>query len=106
MVVRLRCATGMMNAKKHFSIPVGKPLPELENLMSATVEEIETQALNLPVDQRARLIEKLIVSLDSESDVEQAWAAEVQRRHAEIESGAVALLPGAHTLAQLRAELL
>ena len=37
-------------------------------------------------------------------DVEAAWAAEVERRHAEMESGAVSLLPGAETLARLKAE--
>ena len=72
--------------------------------MSATVEEIEGEALNLSADQRARLVEKLIVSLDSEPEIEEAWAVEVERRHAEIESGAVSLLPGPETLARLRAD--
>jgi putative addiction module component (TIGR02574 family) len=72
--------------------------------MSFTVEALEAEAMNLPVAERVRLVEKLIVSLDAEPDVEAAWAAEVERRHAEIESGAVALLPGADTLARLKAE--
>lgn len=72
--------------------------------MSTTVEELEAEALSLPTAQRARLVEKLISSLDSEPDIENAWAEEVERRHAEIESGAVSLLPGAEALARLRAE--
>ena len=72
--------------------------------MSATVEEIEAEALNLPTGQRARLVEKLIASLDADPDIENAWAAEVERRHAEIESGLVSLLPGAETLAKLKTE--
>lgn len=72
--------------------------------MSATVEELEAEVLGLPAVQRARLVEKLIASLDVEPDVESAWAEEVERRHAEIESGAVLLLPGAETLSRLRAE--
>ena len=72
--------------------------------MSATVEELEAQALSLSSAQRAHLVEKLIVSLDSEPEIENTWAAEVERRHAEIESGTVSLLPGAETLARLRAE--
>ena len=72
--------------------------------MSATVEEIEAEALNLPTGQRARLVEKLIASLDADPDIENAWAAEVERRHAEIESGLVSLLPGAETLAKLKAQ--
>ncbi|OIQ90796.1 putative addiction module component [mine drainage metagenome] len=69
-----------------------------------TVEELEAEALRLPTAQRARLVEKLIASLDSEPDIESAWAEEVERRHAEIESGAVTLLPGKETLARLRAD--
>ena len=72
--------------------------------MSFTVEALEAEALNLSIADRARLVEKLIVSLDAEPDVESAWAAEVERRHAEVESGAVPLLPGAETLARLKAE--
>ena len=72
--------------------------------MSITVEELEAEALGLPTVQRARLVERLIASLDSDPDVENAWTEEVERRHAEIESGAVSLLPGAETLARLRAE--
>lgn len=72
--------------------------------MSLTVEVLEAEALNLSATERARLIERLIVSLDAEPDVDAAWAAEVERRHAEVESGAVTLLPGAETLARLKAE--
>ncbi|MBP6707603.1 MAG: addiction module protein [Candidatus Accumulibacter sp.] len=72
--------------------------------MATTVEELEAEALALPAVQRARLVEKLIASLDVEPDVENAWAKEVERRHAEIESGKVSLLPGGETLSRLRAE--
>lgn len=72
--------------------------------MLSTLEELETEALNLSAVQRARLVEKLIASFDAEPDIENAWAEEVERRHTEIESGAVSLLPGAETLARLRAE--
>ena len=72
--------------------------------MLLTVEVLEAEALSLSIADRSRLVEKLIVSLDTEPDVESAWAEEVERRHAEIEGGAVSLLPGAETLARLKAE--
>lgn len=72
--------------------------------MSLTVEVLEAEALSLSVADRSHLIEKLIVSLDAEPDVESTWAEEVERRHAEIENDAVSLLPGAETLARLKAE--
>lgn len=72
--------------------------------MSAKIEILEAEALQLTPSDRARLIERLISSLDIDPAVEEAWAAEVERRNAEIENGAVSLLPGPETLAKLKAE--
>ena len=72
--------------------------------MSAAIESLEAEALQLSLSERALLIERLIASIDADPDVEEAWFAEVERRNAEIESGAVSLLPGPETLAKLRAE--
>ncbi len=72
--------------------------------MSSSVEALEAEALQLPAAERARLIERLITSLDADPKVEEAWAAEVERRYAQIENGTVSLLPGPETLASLKAE--
>src|SRR5216684_3273668 len=69
-----------------------------------TVETLEAAASHLPPGERARLVERLIATLDADPEVERAWAAEVERHQAEIESGAVSLLPGRETLAKLKAE--
>ena len=74
------------------------------SLEMATVETLEAAALHLSPGERARLIERLIATLDTDPEVEEAWAAEIERRQAEIESGAVSLLPGPETLAKLKAE--
>jgi hypothetical protein len=42
--------------------------------------------------------------LECETDVEEAWAAEVERRQAEIENGTVSLLSRLETLAKLKAD--
>ena len=73
--------------------------------MSSSLEALEAELLQLPATERARLVERLIASLDADPEVEEAWAAEVERRQAEIESGAVPLLPGPETLARLKAKL-
>lgn len=72
--------------------------------MSSTVESVEAEAMRLSAEERARLVERLIASLDVDPEIEEAWAAEVERRNAEIESGAVALLEGPSALAKLKAE--
>jgi putative addiction module component (TIGR02574 family) len=72
--------------------------------MSSTVEALEVEALQLSAADRARLVERLIASLDIDPEVDEAWAAEVERRNAEIESGSVSLIPGPEALAKLKAE--
>ena len=72
--------------------------------MSSTVDALEAEALQLPEAERARLVERLIASLDTDPEVEEAWAAEVERRLAAIESGTVSWLPGPATLEKLKTE--
>lgn len=72
--------------------------------MSSTLEALEAEALLLSATERARLVDRLIDSLDNDPAVEDAWATEVERRNAEIESGAVSLISGPEALAKLKAE--
>ena len=57
--------------------------------MSTSADTILDTALALPPDERAWLASELIASLDAkgDSEVEAAWAAEIERRIAEVESG-------------------
>lgn len=59
-----------------------------------TLETIEKEALDLPAEERAKLAEKLLLSLDtlSEAETEQLWFREAQRRAAEIDQGLVELV--------------
>jgi putative addiction module component (TIGR02574 family) len=78
-----------------------------ENVMaleSESIETLEAAALQLTPADRARLVERLIATLDADPEVEEAWAVEVERRQAEIENGTVSLLPGPETLTKLKAE--
>jgi putative addiction module component (TIGR02574 family) len=71
---------------------------------SETVETLEAAALQLTSADRARLVDRLIATLDADPEVEEAWAAEVERRQTEMENGTVTLLPGPESLAELKAE--
>jgi putative addiction module component (TIGR02574 family) len=53
-----------------------------------SVEDLESAALRLSLESRARLAERLLASLDelSEEENAQLWAAEAQRRDAEMDS--------------------
>jgi len=58
------------------------------------IQTIEQEVLQLPIEDRARLAEKLLSSLDdlSEQEVEKLWLVEAQRRATEIDNGAVQLV--------------
>ncbi len=51
--------------------------------------DILAQSLRLPAEERAKLVQELLRSLDAEpeSGVAEAWDAEIERRGAEVESG-------------------
>lgn len=73
--------------------------------MQTTFETIESEALKLSVTERAKLAEHLIASLDEDSEIDDAWGAEVERRIAEIEAGTTQLIPAAEVIANARAAL-
>ena len=57
--------------------------------MNSSVSEVFDAALALPEEDRGRLAEKLVQSLDQDADpdAEEAWAAEIERRLARIDAG-------------------
>lgn len=54
-----------------------------------TTEQIEQELMKLPLEERARLAERLVASLDEDAEMETAWMAELRRRDGELVSGAV-----------------
>lgn len=72
--------------------------------MTTTLETLEVEVLRLPLQDRARLLDRLIDSLDDEKAMDAAWDAEAARRDAEIESGASVPVDGPNVVARLRAQ--
>ena len=70
-----------------------------------STEQIERELLRLPASERARLAERLIASLDEDSEMDRAWAEEVRRRDGELDSGAVQSLPLEDSLRDLGNQL-
>jgi putative addiction module component (TIGR02574 family) len=63
--------------------------------VSKTTHDVLADALRLQPDARAELAAELLASLDGPADTgaEAAWDAEIDRRVAAIEAGAIALEP-------------
>lgn len=72
-----------------------------EVVMPRTVEELESEALELPRPERARLAEALLSSLDEDAEVERAWREEIARRLEELRNGSVSTLPADEVFRQL-----
>ena len=77
----------------------------LEVNVSTNLEVLEPEVLQLARVERSHLFERLIASLDSDPEVEEAWEREADRREAELESGLIAAVPGQEAIARLRAKL-
>lgn len=73
--------------------------------MSTDVETLEQEVLKLNNTDRTRILETLISSLDEDDEIELAWATEITRRVAEIESGAVIGIPLDEAITRARAML-
>ena len=73
--------------------------------MAKPVEDLQAEVLSLPAAERSLLLERLIVSLDADPEIQRAWVQEAQRRDTEIDRGAVAPVPGEEALARIRASL-
>jgi len=73
--------------------------------MGIELELLEAEALKLTSAERAALAQLLLASLDEGTEIEEAWAAEAERRIADVESGAVQVIPISEALAQVRASL-
>ena len=63
--------------------------------MSRTFTDVWKEAAELPDKDRAALAGLLIESLEGEpdADVEAAWAAEIEKRVAELDAGTVESIP-------------
>lgn len=71
------------------------------------VQDIETEALKLPVAARARLAELLLRSLDalSEEEHQRVWTEEAARRDAELDADPTKGRPAADVFRDARARL-
>jgi putative addiction module component (TIGR02574 family) len=67
------------------------------------VEKVLQEALALPSEDRARLLEALQESLEPDEEWGKAWAAEVARRAKDLDDGRTRAIPAEEVFAKLRA---
>jgi putative addiction module component (TIGR02574 family) len=69
-----------------------------------SIEQLTEELLSLPSASRALLADKLVESLEFDTDpvIQAAWTTEAKRRRDEIRSGSVEAIPGDEAMAQVR----
>jgi putative addiction module component (TIGR02574 family) len=72
--------------------------------MASKLKDVEQAALNLPIEERARLVTRLVASLEGETDeeVELAWAEETERRYQEALVDPSSTEPASHAFQRAR----
>lgn len=66
-------------------------------------QELIDEVRSLPVEERARLVDSLLRSLNqTDSEVDAAWAEEAKRRLSEIRDGSVETIPGEEIFEEVR----
>ena len=74
--------------------------------MQRTLQELEAEALKLPVEARGELATRLLDSLEpSDTEIQEHWVREAERRAEEMRSGRVRGEPIGEALARIRAKL-
>lgn len=71
------------------------------------ISQIEAEIFSLPIEQRAKLAHRLLLSLEepSEAEFDSLWGEESARRAAEFDSGIVQAVPGEEVAKKARALL-
>ena len=70
-----------------------------------SIQEIEAEILRLPSQERARLAELLIASLEEEDEIARAWGEEAERRYEELRDGVAEGIPAEEVFARIRTRL-
>ncbi|MDA0737610.1 MAG: addiction module protein [Nitrospirae bacterium] len=74
--------------------------------MGTATDKLLEEALLLPADERASLVERILQSLNlpTEAEITRLWGEEAERRVSELEAGKVAAIPGEQVFTKLRAK--
>lgn len=71
--------------------------------MLMTIETLQAEVLRLPPADRAKLLDRLIASLDVDTGTEAAWDAVADQREQELQSGTAEAVPLELVVARLEA---
>jgi hypothetical protein len=74
-------------------------------MINSPLEDIEAAALQLAPAERARLAERLLLSLDEDDEILAAWVAEAEQRGDAFDRGEMGAVDLDESIARLKAKL-
>jgi hypothetical protein len=74
-------------------------------MINSPLEDIEAAALQLAPAERAKLAERLLVSLDEDDEILAAWVEEAERRGDAYECAEMGAIDFDESIARLKAKL-
>ena len=74
-------------------------------MINSPLEDIEAAALQLAPAERAKLAERLLVSLDEDDEILASWVEEAERRGDAYDRGEMEAIDFDESLARLKARL-
>ena len=74
-------------------------------MISSPLEDIEAAALQLATGDRAKLAERLLISLEEDDEILASWVAEAERRADAFDRGEMEAIDFDEAIAQARSRL-
>ena len=74
-------------------------------MINSPLEDIEAAALQLTQAERAKLAERLLVSLDEDDEILASWVAEAERRGDAYDRGEMGAIDFDESITRLKAKL-
>ncbi len=74
-------------------------------MINSPLEDIEAAALQLATSDRAKLAERLLISLDEDDEILASWVAEAERRGDAYDRGEMEAIDFDESIARLKAKL-
>ena len=73
--------------------------------MTTPAHDLAAEVLDLPAEERARILELLIASFEPKTTAQKAWMELALHRREKVRSGKVVMIPGDEALARVRARI-
>jgi hypothetical protein len=74
-------------------------------MINSPLEDIEAAAMQLATSDRAKLAERLLISLDEDDEILASWVAEAERRADAFDRGEMETIDFDEAIAQARARI-